>query len=185
MIGSVRSHLCCLPSKRNMSCLPTSGWVMHFTLLNKHTCIFICADTHTHLPWKTPPWMQTLYHVRTLMQNTFSNMSLSLLSFFISPAFISHIHLYFLCSSKRINIFPQSCAGKTLFCRGREAEKYQHVTNMCGPADSHACTLTGSCKHVLTLHKIWSCPNKLWHTSVQKISEYISCAIENPWSNET
>lgn len=172
MIRSVRSYLCCLPTRRNMSCLPTSGWVMHFALLNKHTYIFICADTHTefqhiHLLWKTPPLMQTLSHASTPMQNAFPNMSLSLLSFFISPPFISHIHVGFSCPLTFINrgtrcsassLMVNDClAGETLLCRGRETAKYQHVTNMRGPAGSH--------KHVLTAQKIRSCPNKLRHTS--------------------
>ncbi len=97
--------------------------------------------------------MQTLSHASTPMQNTFPNMSLSLLSLFhLTSIHQSHSHGLFMSFSvhkhaaSSLLLVTDCLTGETLLCRGRETAKHQHVTNMRGPA--------GSYKHVWTVQKI-------------------------------
>lgn len=66
MIRSVWSYLCCRTEETRDAGLPTSGWVKHSPIFNKHTCILICiqarvsrqvqVSAHMHLLQKQHLW---------------------------------------------------------------------------------------------------------------------------------
>lgn len=159
MVSSVRSYLCCLPSRRNMSCLPTSGWVMHFTLLNKHTCIFICTDIHreTHgaqtfrdtrtsaVKTTTQLWCKHYLILSLACKNAFPIMPSSLLPFFLAPASISHVHMWFSCPSTAVNRFTQCCIfapGEIVFCREEGKGAKIWTCNHLVQTHKHSCMAT-------------------------------------------
>lgn len=77
MIRSAWFYLCCRTQGTRAARLPTSGWVMHSPIFNKHTCLSICINARvsivaqvsahihllclwdTHFPFKAALWFSS------------------------------------------------------------------------------------------------------------------------------
>lgn len=144
----VSPSLSLLPAKQKKHELPSYLRLSHAlhslkqTQLHIHLCVHThtkerCTHTHTqarthvHLLWQTLHLMETLFQANTHMQNTFSNtfsvlMQLNLLFFFFfsQPQYI-HVLVVSFRIHRALFLLTDFLAGTTLFCRGRDAAKYQ------------------------------------------------------------